>query len=183
VVARCPSGGSDGPKRCAPQAGFSIIDTKTDLSDFRLVVNEELGFQVFLEPAGCNEVRYEAPLQWRSFDNQPFAVIQAAKCSDTNHAVKETKPKAARTVVVVRGLAGFEALHQEFDATKNRNAHRDATLAADKFLNTVWPKIEQQRSATAALEKQQATDSDAEDVEDNAPVPAAEKRSKARGGR
>ena len=174
---QCASQEADGPKRCAPLGGFSVIDTKTEMSDFRMVVNEEKRFQVFLEPAGCSEVRYEAPVQWRTFDDQPFAVIQAAKCFDTNHAVKEHKPKPGRTIFVVRGLAGFEALHEAFDSAKNRNALRDASAAADRFLKAAWPNIEAQRVASQALEKQDAPDQEEKQLE-NKPLPASQKRAK-----
>ncbi len=177
AVGRCAAKDAGGPRRCEPQGGFSVIDTKTDMSDFRLVVQEDKGFQIFLEPAGCNEVRYEAPLQWRVFEEQPFAVIQAAKCFDTNHAVNEKKTKPGRTVFVVRGLAGFEGLHVEVDAAKNRNAARDAVAAADNFLKAAWPQIEAQRAAAEAAEKQVASEQEAEDTE-NKPVPASQTREK-----
>lgn len=176
-VARCASKDVAGPKRCEPQGGFSIIDTKTDMSDFRMVVQEDKGFQIFLEPAGCNEVRYEAPLQWRVFEEQPFAVIQAAKCFDTNHALKEKNPKPGRTVFVVRGLTGFEGLHVEIDAGKNRNAARDAVAAADKFLKEAWPQIEAKRAAAESAEKQVASEQEVEDT-GNKPVSASQKREK-----
>lgn len=182
-VGQCPAQSPGGPRRCAPLGGFSVIDTKTDMSDFRMVVQEDAGFQIFLEPEGCNEVRYEAPMQWRLFEDQPFAVIQVAKCLETNHAVRERKPKPARTIVVVRGLLGFEGLSRDLDASKNRGALREAVEAADRFLKAAWPRIEAERVAAAEAEAQKQEGEEGEEggeagaeeasAEENQALPAA----------
>jgi hypothetical protein len=181
-VANCPSKEPGAPKRCAPQSGFSVIETKTELSDFRLVVREETGFQIFLEPAGCSEARFEGPVQWRQFDDQPFAVVQAIKCSDATGAptAKGKTPKA-RTVVVVRGLPGFESLNQDIDGSKHKNALKDAIDLADKFLKAEWPKLEEQRQVAEASAQKDAEKEESPEAEEPAPekvVPASQKRGK-----
>lgn len=181
-VARCPEREPGAPRQCSPHGGFTVIETKTEMSDFRLVVREGTGFQVFLEAAGCAEARYQGAIQWRQFDDQPFAVIQTLKCSESSDAAA-TKGKAAktRTMVVVRGLAGFEALHEDLDASKRKNATKDAIEVADRFLKGAWPKLEEQRvAAEAAAQKQSDKEAD-DDSAAPAPekvVPASQKRSK-----
>ena len=180
-VALCPAKEPGAPRRCSPQAGFNVIETKSDMSDFRLVVREETGFQIFLEPSNCPSARFEAPLIWRRFDDEPFAVIQAVKCSDPGALNSKGKPASARTVVVVRGLAGFEDLKQELEASKHRNAVKEASDIADRYLKSVWPKIESARVAAAEAAKQNESKDKENDVasrtdEPAKVVPAADKR-------
>lgn len=171
-VSRCPEKEPGAPRQCYPHGGFTVIETKTEMSDFRLVVREGTGFQVFLEAAACAEARYQGAIQWRQFDDQPFAVIQTLKCGEATD-VPATKGKLAktRTVVVVRGLAGFEALHEDIDAAKRKNATKDAIDIADRFLQRAWPKIEEQRMAADASAQKQAE----KENEDEAAAPAPEK--------
>jgi hypothetical protein len=181
-VGSCPAKEPGAPKRCAPQSGFSVIETKSELSDFRLVVREETGFQVFLEPSACQEARFDGPVQWRQFDDQPFAVIQSIKCSDPSAptATKGKSPKA-RTVVVVRGLPGFESLNLEIDSAKHKNALKDAVELADRFLKAEWPKIEEQRSFAEAAAQKDSEKEEAPEVAEPAPekvLPASQKRVK-----
>ncbi|MDX2021050.1 MAG: hypothetical protein SF187_12490 [Deltaproteobacteria bacterium] len=179
-VAHCPAKEPGAPRHCPAQAGFSVIETKTDMSDFRLVVREETGFQIFLEPANCPEARFDGPLVWRRFDDEPFAVIQSVKCSDPEAATVKGKAAKARSVVVVRGLAGFEDLKQELDAAKHKNAVKEATEAADRYLKGKWPKIEEARVAAAeAATKDESKEDHAEPApEPTKVIPASESRRK-----
>ena len=181
-VAVCPAKEPGAPKRCAPQSGFSVIETKTELSDFRLVVREETGFQIFLEPAGCAEARFDGPVQWRQFDDQPFAVIQSIKCAEPAGATNaKGKASKARTVVVVRGLPGFESLNEDVDGAKHKNPLRDAFDLADKFLKSEWPKIEKQRQVAEASAQKDPEKEESPQAEEPAPekvVPASQKRAK-----
>lgn len=177
-VAHCPAKEPGAPRHCAPQSGFSVIETKTEMSDFRLVVREETGFQIFLEPSNCPEARFDAPLVWRRVDDEPFAVIQSVQCRDPEAATPKGKATKARTVVVVRGLPGFEGLKQELDSSKTRNAFKEAIEAADRYLKGVWPKIEEARVAAAeAAKKDQGKEDNAEAAGEPAKVvPASQKR-------
>lgn len=179
-VSRCPEKEPGAPRQCSPHGGFTVIETKTEMSDFRLIVREGTGFQVFLEAAGCAEARYQGAIQWRQFDDQPFAVIQTLKCGESSGAAAtKGKPAKSRTVVVVRGLAGFEGLHEDIDASKRKNATKDAIDIADRFLKGAWPKLEEQRvAAEASAQKQSDKETEAAAPAPEKVVPASQKRSK-----
>src|SRR5262245_59800195 len=56
-VEKCARDGIDGPRRCNEVIGYSVIETESELSDFRVVVSQKESFQTFLEPNNCPAVR------------------------------------------------------------------------------------------------------------------------------
>jgi hypothetical protein len=175
-VAACKSELPGAPVRCPNQGPYVVIETKTDVSEFRLVVFEEESFQVFLEPRDCQAVNHDDQLEWRLVEGQPFAVIQVSEClqSDDGAFVVPTKdgPGAGkngnnkngnktppRLIVVVKGLKGFEKLDQTLVVGKERGAAavtaaaavKKARALADRQLTLEWPRIENARAEAARV--------------------------------
>ena len=153
-VVKCPNDGNPGSHRCPSETGYTVVATNTEMSDFRMVLNEESGFQLFLEPAGCEEVRHDPDIELRTFNREPFAVIQRVLCFEPITMVQEKgapKRKPIATFIVLRGLKGFDKLSKDLKM-KGAGGTQKARVLADSFFRRVWPKIAQQRAEAAEAE-------------------------------
>jgi hypothetical protein len=139
-VTRCPTDASRMTHRCGDVLGIAIVETRSDLSNFRFIDQPTENFQVFLEPPTCDSAKHDAEIEVRRYEGRPFAVIQRVECRDS-------KTHKATAFHVVRGLPGFESLSANIEAVNlgrraQAVAEAKAQQRADDHLLTVWPLLQ-----------------------------------------
>ncbi len=139
-VTRCPTDPSRMTHRCGDVLGIAIVETRSDLSNFRFVDQPAENFQAFLEPPVCDSAKHDAEIEVRRYEGRPFAVIQRVECRNSI----TLKTTAFHTV---RGLPGFESLSANIEAVNvgrraQAVAEAKAQQRADDHLLTVWPLLQ-----------------------------------------
>lgn len=183
-VRKCAAEAGGATLRCAELHGFTLVETRSDLSDFRFVVAAEQAFQTFLEPAGCDRAQHAPVAEFRLFEGRPFAVIQRTDCLPPVERIASKagarKLLPERSYFVVRGLPGFETLQSEIpvDQPGKRglaSSELRARRRADEYLLSLWPGL-----APALLaERASAALADADATGDEDDASAAEEASAA----
>jgi hypothetical protein len=142
----CPSSG-EGARRCKALADYEVVVTVSEMSEFRLVVREKDGFQLFLEAPECEEAHHDANIEFRLFEGEPFAVIQRIECFKPNTMQGDEKKarKPVSSYITVRGLMGFEKLTYDLKM-KGAGGEQKARQLAESFLLKLWPELEAARA-------------------------------------
>lgn len=149
-VKSCPSTG-EGAKRCKAQADYEIVNTASESSEFRIVVREKDGYQLFLEAPDCEEAHLGPNLEFRLFEGEPFVVIQHIECFKPNTVAGDEKKarKPVATYIIVRGLMGFEKLTYDLKM-KGAGGEQKARQLAESYLLKLWPELEAARAPKEA---------------------------------
>jgi len=145
-VKTCPVAG-EGSRRCKALADYEVVTTVSEMSEFRLVVREKDGFQIFLEAPECEEAHHDANIEFRLFEGEPFAVIQRIECFKPNTMQGDDKKarKPIASYITVRGLMGFEKLTYDLKM-KGAGGEQKARQLAESFLLKLWPELEAARA-------------------------------------
>ncbi len=157
-VKACPAAG-EGARRCKALADYEVVVTASEMSEFRLVVREKDGFQLFLEAPECEEAHHDANIEFRLFEGEPFAVIQRIECFKPNTVQGDDKKarKPIASYITVRGLIGFEKLTYDLKM-KGAGGEQKARQLAESFFLKVWPEIEAARAVKAPEAATEAAD-------------------------
>jgi hypothetical protein len=129
--------GADTPMLCRGMAGYSLFETYSGCCSFRSIVNDRDSTVADLVPPGnCDMPEYGAAVEWRTCDDEPFAVIHRVTCYAPDPESGNYSPdKSVRQgeYLMVRGLEGHD-LNVNIDVKEHKNANQAARDAADSYM-------------------------------------------------